>query len=70
MFSLETGGERFELVVSDKVLEAAGGIAALAGARVEVTGEPSATADALSLSRPLIAQRIVRLLRILSTRSW
>ncbi len=61
VFSLDTGRESFELVVSDKVLEAAGGVAALAGARVEVTGEPSATADALSLSRPLMAQRIVRL---------
>ena len=61
VFSLDTGQESFELVVSDKVLEAAGGLAALVGARVEVTGEPSATADALSLSRPLVAQHIVRL---------
>jgi M6 family metalloprotease-like protein len=61
VFSLETARESVELLISDRVLEAAGGIAALVGARVEVTAEPPATADALSLSRPLIAQRIVRL---------
>ena len=61
VFSLDTGQESLELVVSDKVLESAGGLAALVGARVQITGEPSATAGALSLSPALVAQHIVRL---------
>ena len=61
VFSLDTGRESLELVVSDKVLESAGGLAALVGARVQITGEPSATAGALSLSPALVAQHIVRL---------
>ena len=61
VFSLDTGQESLELVVSDKVLESAGGLAALVGARVQITGEPSATTGALSLSPALVAQHIVRL---------
>ncbi len=70
VFSLDTGQESLELVVSDKVLESAGGLAALVGARVQITGEPSATTGALSLSRRWLRSTSSGCPRTASARSW